>query len=140
MEQWLGWLMIIIILTIIEVITTSLVSVWFIASAILALLVSFLTESFFWQFAVFVLGGTIFLVMTKPLLKRKAFTPKAKTNLERIIGMQAKVTDTITPNSIGEVYVDGKKWSAYSKETINVDEIVIVEAIDGVKLSVRKEK
>ena len=132
--------MIIIILTTIEVITTNLVSVWFIASAIISLIVSFFTDSFLIQFAIFVLGGAIFLLLTKPLLKKKLATKKIPTNIDRILGMKGKVTEKIMPNEIGEVYVDGKKWSAYSNETIEINELVIIEAINGVKLKVRKEK
>ncbi len=140
MELWGYWLLIIIILTTIEVITTNLVSVWFIASAIISLIVSFFTDSFLVQFAIFVLGGAIFLLLTKPLLKKKLATKKIPTNIDRILGMKGKVTEKIMPNEIGEVYVDGKKWSAYSNETIEINELVIIEAINGVKLKVRKEK
>ncbi len=140
MESWGYWLLIIIILTTIEVITTNLVSVWFIASAIISLIVSFFTDSFLIQFAIFVLGGAIFLLLTKPLLKKKLATKKIPTNIDRILGMKGKVTEKIMPNEIGEVYVDGKKWSAYSNETIEINELVIIEAINGVKLKVRKEK
>ena len=140
MELWEYWLLIIIILTTIEVITTNLVSVWFIASAIISLIVSFFTDSFLVQFAIFVLGGAIFLLLTKPLLKKKLATKKIPTNIDRILGMKGKVTEKIMPNEIGEVYVDGKKWSAYSNETIEINELVIIEAINGVKLKVRKEK
>lgn len=140
MESWGYWLLIIIILTTIEVITTNLVSVWFIASAIISLIVSFFTDSFLVQFAIFVLGGAIFLLLTKPLLKKKLATKKIPTNIDRILGMKGKVTEKIMPNEIGEVYVDGKKWSAYSNETIEINELVIIEAINGVKLKVRKEK
>lgn len=140
MELWGCWLLIIIILTTIEVITTNLVSVWFIASAIISLIVSFFTDSFLIQFAIFVLGGAVFLLLTKPLLKKKLATKKIPTNIDRILGMKGKVTEKIMPNEIGEVYVDGKKWSAYSNETIEINELVIIEAINGVKLKVRKEK
>lgn len=140
MESWGYWLLIIIILTTIEVITTNLVSVWFIASAIISLIVSFFTDSFLIQFAIFVLGGAIFLLLTKPLLKKKLATKKIPTNIDRILGMKGKVTEKIMPNEIGEVYVDGKKWSAYSNEIIEINELVIIEAINGVKLKVRKEK
>ena len=140
MESWGYWLLIIIILTTIEVITTNLVSVWFIASAIISLIVSFFTDSFLIQFAIFVIGGAIFLLLTKPLLKKKLATKKIPTNIDRILGMKGKVTEKIMPNEIGEVYVDGKKWSAYSNETIEINELVIIEAINGVKLKVRKEK
>ena len=135
----MSWLIIILILTFIELSTVNLVSVWFIASAILSLIVSFFCDSFLLQFAIFVLGGLVLLLITKPYLVKKLNKNDTKTNIDRIIGMQGKVTEAIHPNEIGEVYVDGKRWSAYSEEEIGVNEMVTILAINGVKLHVRKE-
>ena len=52
--------------------------------------------------------------------------------------MKGIVTEEIKKNVIGEVKVDGKKWSAISNKKIEVGEEVIVDAIEGVKLVVRK--
>ena len=54
--------------------------------------------------------------------------------------MTGIVTEEIKKNTVGEVKVDGKKWSAISDTSIKVDEEVVVEKIDGVKLIVKKEK
>ena len=140
MTGWIGWLVVIILLTIIEITTAGLVSIWFIASALVSLIVSFFIESFSIQFAIFVLGGVLFLVLTRPLILKKLDITKEKTNLDRIVGMTGKVTENISKNTIGEVYVDGKRWSAYSEEELSVDDLVTILAIDGVKLKVRKEK
>ena len=99
----MSWLIIILILTFIELSTVNLVSVWFIASAILSLIVSFFSDSFLLQFAIFVLGGLVLLLITKPYLVKKLNKNDTKTNIDRIIGMQGKVTEAIRPNEIGEV-------------------------------------
>ena len=52
--------------------------------------------------------------------------------------MEAIVTEPIRKNKIGEVKVDGKKWSAFSDQTLNVDDTVKVLKIDGVKLKVER--
>ena len=52
--------------------------------------------------------------------------------------MEGIVTEEITKTKIGEVKVDGKRWSAISNELIKAGEEVIIERIDGVKLIVRK--
>ena len=54
--------------------------------------------------------------------------------------MEGVVTEEITKFKIGEVKVDGKKWSAMANEKIKVGEEVIIDKIDGVKLIVRKEE
>lgn len=128
----------IIFLTVIEAITINLVSVWFIASAVAALVVSIFTDSMVVQFGVFVILGVILLVTTKPWLV-KLITPKpVKTNLDRVIGEKAIVTEDIKPLESGEVKVDGKRWTAISKEELVKGDVVKVLKIDGVKLQVEK--
>lgn len=140
MEYWIMWLVIVILLTIIEFATVNLVSIWFVVSGIIALIVSLFTDSFIIQFGIFVLGGVILLLLTKPLLKKMRQFPTAKINLDRIIGMDGIVTEEIKKNMVGEVKVDGKRWSAVADETIPVDAMVKVEKIDGVKLVVKNDE
>ena len=54
--------------------------------------------------------------------------------------MEGIVTEKITKFEIGEVKVDGKKWSAISDDDIEVGTTIIVLSIDGVKLKVRKKE
>ena len=136
--MWIAWLIVIILLTILEVITVNLVSIWFIASAIVSLILSFIIDSFYVEFCVFVCLGLILMLLTRPYLVKKLSKKKVPTNLDRVIGMVGIVTEEITRFKIGEVRVDGKKWSAISDEKIKVDEKVTIEGIDGVKLVVRK--
>lgn len=138
MEYWIFWLLIIFFLTFIEVITVSLVSIWFIASAIVALVVSCFVADFKIQFMVFGILGIILLVTTRKFLKGIFDKNDVKTNLDRVVGMHGVCTMEIKKNTVGEVKVDGKKWSAISKKAIKVNEEVKVEKIDGVKLVVEK--
>ncbi len=138
--MWVMWLIIIILLTILEVVTINLVSVWFIVSGIVSLFLSFIVDSFYIQFGVFVGLGLILMLLTRPYLVKKLSKKKVRTNLDRVIGLTGIVTEEITKLKTGEVKVDGKRWSAISKEPIQVGEEVIIEDIDGVKLIVRKEE
>ena len=141
MELWVLWLIIIFILIVAEVSTVNLVSIWFIASGIVSLILSIFVDNFFIQFAVFVVLGIILLLTTRKFLEKLIkVNEDAKTNLDRIIGSTAVVTETITKNEVGEVKVEGKRWSAISKEKLEIDEEVIIEKIDGVKLIVRKKE
>ena len=65
---------------------------------------------------------------------------EVKTNLDRVIGMEGIVTESITKFEIGEVKVDGKKWSAISDNDIEEGSTIVVLSIDGVKLKVRKKE
>lgn len=138
MDLWVVWLMVIIALSFIEVITINLVSIWFIVSALISLITSFFDIPFIWQFGIFVLLGIFLMITTKPILKKWIKPRDIKTNFDRIIGMTGVVTEEITKNNVGEVKVDGKKWSAISTKKIAVNEEVIIDSIDGVKLTVHK--
>lgn len=136
--MWLTWVIIIVILAIIEFATINLTTIWFILSGIVALIMSFFTDNLYLEFSVFVILGIILFFTTRPLLVKWLKVTPSKTNLDRVIGMTGKVTKEIVPNEIGEVKVDGKTWSAISKETIKDGELVEIIKIDGVKLLVTK--
>ncbi len=140
MDLWIVWLILIFILIIAEVSTVNLVSIWFIASGIVSLIISLFYDNFFVQFAVFVILGIILLLTTRNILEKYIKPKNIKTNLDRVIGMEALVTEPIKKNEVGEVKVDGKKWSAISDKKFEVGEEAIVEAIDGVKLIIRKKE
>ena len=123
---------------ILEVSTINLVCVWFILSGLVSLILSFFIESFYILFAVFVLLGLVLMVLTRPILVKKLARKNVKTNSDRVLGMEGVVTEEINKLKIGEVKVDGKRWSAVSDEKIEVGTTIIVESIDGVKLVVRK--
>lgn len=136
--MYLMWLVVIVVLTIVEVSTTSLVSIWFVASGILALITSFFTDSLIVQFAVFVIVGCLLLLFTRNVVKNKLFSKSVLTNSDRVVGMIGVVTEKITKNNYGEVKVDGKKWTAMADKTINVGKEVEILKIDGVKLKVKE--
>ncbi len=138
--MWIFWLAAIVVLTILEVSTVNLVSVWFIVSACISLFLSFITDSFLIQFAVFVVLGIILMITTRPILCRIIKPKDEKTNLDRVIGMEGIVTEDIKRGVVGEVKVDGKKWSAIASKSLKKDDLVIIEKIDGVKLVVRKKE
>jgi len=132
------WLCIIIVLTIIEILTVNLTTVWFVASAFIALICSIFIDSFFIQFGVFVIVGIILLLSTRKYLLKVIEGNKESTNLDRIIGMKGVVTQEIKKNSTGEVKVDGKYWTAISDKKIDVNNLVEVLSINGVKIKVKE--
>lgn len=132
------WTFLIIALTIIEAVTVELVTVWFIASALVSLILSIFIDNLVIQFGVFVILGVILLITTRPILLKILKPKDVKTNLDRVIGEKAIVTQDILPDEKGEVKIDGKRWTAISKEKLVVGTPVKVLKIDGVKLQVEK--
>lgn len=130
------WLGLVIFLGFVEAITINLVSIWFVISGLIALIVSLVIDSFVIQFGVFVIVGIVLMLTTRSSLEKK-LVKKEKTNLDRVIGMKGIVTLDIDENNVGEVKVDGKKWSAVSKQSLKVGDMVKILKIDGVKLEVK---
>ena len=131
------WLAIAVVLAIIEMSTVNLVSIWFIVSSLIAMILSLFIDNVLIQITVFVLLGIILMLSTKKIIK-KILPHKIKTNVDRIIGMQGIVTKKITKKIPGEVKVDGKYWTAFAEETINVDEVVEILEINSTKLKVKR--
>lgn len=132
------WLLIIVLLTIVEIVTVNFVTIWFVASGLISLILSFFTDNFLLQVGVFTILGIILLLTTRPLINKLLNKDNVPTNTDRIIGMQGMVTEDILPTKYGEVKVDGKRWTAMSKEELSIGSIVKILKIDGVKLEVKK--
>ena len=124
------WSVLLILFIIAEAITVQLVSIWFAIGSLVALIANFCGANTLVQAA---------LLLTRPLVK-KFSTPKIqRTNIDRIIGERAIVTEEIDNlRAIGIVKADGKSWSARSADgsIIPAGSVVEVQKIDGVKLIV----
>lgn len=131
------WLVLVIFLGFLEAITINLVSIWFVISGLVALFLSFITDNFVFQFGVFVVLGILLMLVTRQSLEKK-LVKKEKTNLDRVMGMKGVVTEKIDEFTVGEVKVDGKHWSATSKQSLETGEIVKILKIKGVKLEVER--
>lgn len=134
------WLIIILFLVFIEAMTANLTTIWFVASGFVTLILSFFISSFEIQFGVFVVGGIILLITTRPYLSKKLKVKSSKTNLDRVVGMKGIVTVDITKFNPGEVKVDGKAWTAISDTELKKDTVVEVLKIEGVKLKVKESE
>ncbi len=133
------WLAIFIVLLLLEICTVNLVSIWFAVGAFATFFISMFTNNIIIQLISFLVISCVVLFVTKPIAK-KIKVKNIMTNLDRVVGMDAVVTQDISKFKLGEVKVDGKTWSAKGDETILKDSIVEVLKIDGVKLVVRKKE
>ena len=131
------WIILMVFLSIIEVMTVNLVSIWFIISGFFALITSFIIDNFLIQFAIFVVLGVLLMLSTRKVLEEK-LVQKEKTNLDRIVGMKGVVTEYIDEMNVGEVKVDGKRWSATSSTKLIAGEKVKILKINGVKVEVER--
>ena len=134
------WLIIVIILGLIELFTINLVTIWFVASGIVALILSYFDVPTIVQVATFVILGTVLLFTTRKPLEKMLNKTKQKTNVDRVLDMEGIVTEEIDKNSPGEVKVDGKRWTAVAETKIPKDATVKILKIEGVKLIVEEVK
>ena len=128
------WLVLFIVLVFIELVTVNLVTIWFAFGSF----VSLFFDNASLQVGIFVVVSFIALLLTKKFVNKVKNKQIIPTNLDRVIGKIGIVTETISPLKIGEVTVDGKRWSAVSDTEIKLNEKVKILAIDGVKLKCQR--
>lgn len=135
------WLILFVLFLIFEALTVAITSIWFAAGSLAALACSMLGGPLWLQIVLFFLVSILSLILTKPLVKKYVNSNAVATNFDRIIGMEAVVTEEIDNlKAQGSVLVDGKVWTARSADNSVIEKDSIVRAckIDGVKLIVSK--
>lgn len=133
------WLGAAVVFGILEAMTAGLISVWFVAGAVAAMVAAMLEADVMVQAGVFIVVSALALALTRPLVRRWNPNPGRWRQCRRVLGQMAKVTETVdNDNSMGAVYVDGKTWSARSSDgsVIPAGTRVQVERMEGVKLFV----
>lgn len=135
------WLIAFVVFLAAEAVTVGLVSIWFAAGALCALLTSLAVDNFWVQMAVFLAVSAAALCALRPLT-RKYFGSRdhTATNADRVIGARAVVTEEIDNlEGRGMVTVNGARWTARSADgtVIPKDTRVTILRIEGVKVFVR---
>lgn len=134
----LVWFGIIILAAVIEAATMDLSSIWFSVGALFALIVALFTDIILVQAIVFLIASVVLLLILRPIFKEHMRKNEIKTNADSLVGKIAICKKAIKNEDRGEVKIEGKIWSAISNEVIEVDDKVLVLAIKGNKLVVRK--
>lgn len=140
--MWL-WLGAAVLFGVVEAATAGLVSVWFAVGAVGAFFAALAHLSVTVQLVIFAVVSAAALAATRPLMKRFGENRRVPTNLDRVIGRTASVTEDIDNEAAsGTVYVDGKTWTARSAggETIPAGTKVEIQRMEGVKLFVKKSE
>lgn len=137
------WIIVLLVALFIELATTALISIWFVIGAIPAYIVQKLGFPLPYQIGAFVIVSILAFILTKPFVKKFLSHDIQLTNVEALIGKQAVVVERITSISngnVGAVKLEGKTWTARSStgEEIEINEVVIVDRIEGVKVFVSK--
>ena len=130
------WLALMVIFLIVEASTVVMVSLWFAAGSMAALLVSLLGAPIWLQVALFLAVSGVLLASLRPMV-RKHFTPRLqRTNVDAVVGSQGYVTaDIDNVAATGSVRLGAMEWTARSTTGAPVSKgtLVKVDKIEGVK-------
>jgi len=142
--MWIVWLVIFVAALMIEGMSSELVSVWFAAGSLVALIVSFIPEVAWWiQLIIFAVISVASLVCLRPIIHKALKRTVVSSNVDELIHKKGKMTKGCDEFNHGEVKIGGVLWTAYAsdeKVPIAAGAVVEVLAIDGNKLVVKEVK
>lgn len=138
----LMWVAVIIIAIIIELNTTDLSSIWAALGGFVSMIVAIFTDIWWIQVLVFIVITLLGIIFIRPYVKRYVGRNEIKTNSEALVGKTGVVCEEIVLDNAGAVKIDGKVWTAISKDnkTIEKEKRVEIVAIEGVKLIVKEKE
>ena len=133
------WLAAMVVFIMAEASTVTLVSIWFAAGSLAAIVVALTGGGVGLQVTVFLVTAILLLASLRNMM-RKHFTPRIqKTNIDSVIGSVGIVTTPVNNvAALGRVTISGMEWSARSTTGAPLPEgaKVIVDRIEGVKVFV----
>ena len=119
-----------------------LVSIWFAAGSLTAMVVSFLGGPLWLQIAVFLAVSCLLLALLWPFIKKFLRPKLEKTNVDAVIGTRGVVTATIDNTAAaGQIKLGAMEWTARSTSGAVIEKgaVVRVDRIEGVKAFVSEE-
>ena len=130
-------------MAILEIIIPGLVTIWFALSALIVMFLSNFIGDSLTQFLIFAVLSIIFLIFTRPVL-RKYIELQRKTNFDSSMkGMDVKVervVDTRKTEKEYEVKFKGSIWTGVSEEMLSSGEVVKIKGFRGNKIILEKNK
>lgn len=133
------WLVLLVVFLIVEASTVTLVSLWFAAGSLIALIASLLGGPLWLQVLLFLAVSTLSLIALRPLF-RKFIRPKlTATNVDSVIGSTGLVTASVdNVTAAGQVKLGAMVWTARSTSGAPIPEgtLVKVDRVEGVKVFV----
>ena len=124
------WLVLFTILSVIEILTINLVTLWFALSALIVFLLNLIFGKLESSYLIFSILSMLFLILLKPIFK-KYFLNINKT---RIGDVGAEVIIVKIENDEYVVKYKGGEWMALSKNKYEVGEKVKIISFEGNKI------
>ncbi len=136
--QWF-WIEALVLFTIFEACTSSLLAVWFMGGCLVAYVLALCSVPVWIQVAVFVVVSLVLLLLLRPLLQKTVQKHKVATNADSLVGRIVPVIEDIDNfYGKGAVRVAGVEWTAFSNDgkPIAKDSAVKILSVNGAKLCV----
>ena len=133
------WLVLLVVFLIVEASTVTVVSLWFAAGALAALLASLLGAAPWLQILLFLAVSAGLLIALRPLVRRFIHPKLTATNVDSVIGTMGVVTASVdNVSAVGQVKLGAMEWSARSTSGAPIPQgtLVKVDRIEGVKVFV----
>lgn len=128
------WAVVLVATVIAEAVTLQLVTIWFSAGAVAALIAAWLKFPFSFQVSLFLAVSVFLLCITRPLIRKLKVKNVLPTNADAEVGKIAVVTEAISnENNTGRVRIGGVNWKAraFDGNQFPVGTNVCVEKISG---------
>lgn len=132
------WLAVVIVCVVVELLTTSLTTIWFAFSGVLMIFLSKTQIALQWQILIFLGVSFALLFVTRPLIMKKIKTHK--TNVNALEGQEVLVVKTISKFQKGEAKTkNGVIWTcvADGDEDIPENTVGLVTKVDGNTLIIK---
>lgn len=131
------WFVLMVVFLIVEAVCLiHLVSIWFAAGSLTAMLLALIGAPVWLQVIAFVLVSSALLAMLWPLVRKHLNPNLTKTNVDAVIGSTGLVTASINNvEAHGQVKLGPMEWTARSTDGSHIPEgtLVRVDRIEGVK-------
>ncbi len=137
------WLIIFVLMVVVELLTMGLVTIWFAAGALVAMIMAIAGAGFPAQVVVFLIVSVVLIFSVRPWARKHFNYGRTKTNAQSLIGESGVVMEDIENlKAVGRVTVKGQEWAAVNgagDEKLPKGTTVVVREIRGVKLIVQRK-
>ena len=127
---------------ILEIIIPGLVTIWFALSALIVMFLANFIEDSLIQFLIFAVLSVIFLIFTRPVLRKYIELQRKKNFDASMKGTDVKiekVVDTKQTEKEYEVKFKGSIWTGVSEEILSNGEIVKIKGFKGNKIILERK-
>lgn len=136
-NMWAMWLFIAAAFLVLEAATSALVSIWFVAGAVLVSILSIWVRNIPAQIVIFIVASALFMFLCRRFFNRSRAEKLDDTNA-KLIG-KTGVVKTDIMGTEGKVLIGDVYWRAVSDTDIAEGESVTVTKVDGNLLTVEKK-